>query len=177
MSFFILHFHVAVHHGIKSGQELKQGKSLEPGADLQATKGCCLLVCSPLLYYLFLVEFRTHSPVTAPPRLDLVLPNQSLIKKIPHNGILSQHFLNWGFLPSVNLVCQDDIKQFRIENKYWKIKIFNVACYYFCCYCWYYYKNQTLPWPTDVRMFLLDYRWESVVVLLLFQIYKWKILT
>lgn len=33
---FCLHFHITVHHGRKSGQERKQGKNLEAGADVQA---------------------------------------------------------------------------------------------------------------------------------------------
>jgi hypothetical protein len=37
------HFHIVVHHGRKSGQELKQGRNLEAGADAEAMEGCCLL--------------------------------------------------------------------------------------------------------------------------------------
>jgi hypothetical protein len=44
---FSLHFHITIHHQRKSGQESKQGRSLEAGAE--AMKGCCLLVCSPWL--------------------------------------------------------------------------------------------------------------------------------
>ena len=44
-----VYFHIAVHHQKKSGQELKQGRNLEAGADAEAMEGCCLLACSPLL--------------------------------------------------------------------------------------------------------------------------------
>jgi hypothetical protein len=37
---FDLHFYVTVK---KSGQEFKQGRNLEAGADVEATEGCCLL--------------------------------------------------------------------------------------------------------------------------------------
>jgi hypothetical protein len=37
---------VTVHHGKKSGQELKQDRNLEAGADAEAMEGCCLLACS-----------------------------------------------------------------------------------------------------------------------------------
>jgi hypothetical protein len=33
-----LHFHIIVHHRRKSGQELKQGRNLEAGADAEAMK-------------------------------------------------------------------------------------------------------------------------------------------
>ena len=39
-----LHFHIAVHHQRKSGQELTQGMNLEAGADAEVMDGCCLLV-------------------------------------------------------------------------------------------------------------------------------------
>jgi hypothetical protein len=35
--------HTTVHHHRKSGQELKQGRILEAGADVEAVGGCCLL--------------------------------------------------------------------------------------------------------------------------------------
>jgi len=37
---FGLHFHITVHHQRKSGQELKQGRKLEAGADAKTIKGC-----------------------------------------------------------------------------------------------------------------------------------------
>jgi hypothetical protein len=38
---FTSHFHIAVHHWRKSGQELKWGRSLEAGADAEAMEVCC----------------------------------------------------------------------------------------------------------------------------------------
>jgi hypothetical protein len=46
---FSLHFHIAVHHQRKSGQELTQGRNLEAGADAEAMEECCLLDCFPWL--------------------------------------------------------------------------------------------------------------------------------
>jgi hypothetical protein len=42
---FSLHFHNSVQYGRKSGQELKQGRNLEAGADAEAMKEYCLLAC------------------------------------------------------------------------------------------------------------------------------------
>ena len=46
---FGLHFHIAVFHRRKSGQELKLGGSLEVGADVVAMEGCYSLACSSWL--------------------------------------------------------------------------------------------------------------------------------
>jgi hypothetical protein len=44
---FGLHCHSTVHRRMKSGQELKQGRILEAGADAEAMMGCFLLSCLP----------------------------------------------------------------------------------------------------------------------------------
>ena len=44
---FVLHFHIVVHHWRKSGQELKESRNLEAGADAEAMEGSSLLACSP----------------------------------------------------------------------------------------------------------------------------------
>ena len=41
--FIILH--IAVHYQSKTGQELRQGRNLEAGADSEAMGQCCLLAC------------------------------------------------------------------------------------------------------------------------------------
>jgi hypothetical protein len=46
---FHSYIHIAVHHQRKSGQELKQVRNLEAGADAEAMKSCCLLSCSSWL--------------------------------------------------------------------------------------------------------------------------------
>jgi hypothetical protein len=46
---FRIHFHIAVHHQAKSGQELKQGRNLEAGVDAEANEECCLLAFFPCL--------------------------------------------------------------------------------------------------------------------------------
>ena len=45
---FSLHFHIAVYHQRKSGQEVTLGRNLEAGADAEAVEECCLLACSIL---------------------------------------------------------------------------------------------------------------------------------
>jgi len=44
-----LHFHTAGHHQRKSGQELKQDRTLEVRSGEGDMEGCCLLACSPWL--------------------------------------------------------------------------------------------------------------------------------
>jgi hypothetical protein len=44
-----LFLHIAVLHKKKSGQELKQGRNLEAGANAEAMEGCYLLACSSWL--------------------------------------------------------------------------------------------------------------------------------
>ena len=48
-SLFSLHFHIAVYHQRKLGQEPTEGRNLEAGADAEAMEGCCLLDCFPWL--------------------------------------------------------------------------------------------------------------------------------
>jgi hypothetical protein len=43
---FILHFHIAALHQWKSGQELKQDRILEAGADAETLEVCRLLTLS-----------------------------------------------------------------------------------------------------------------------------------
>ena len=45
---FSLHFHIAVHHQGKSGQELTQDRNLEAGADAEAIGGVLLIGLFPL---------------------------------------------------------------------------------------------------------------------------------
>ena len=54
MIYLAINFHSTVHHQRKSGQEPKQGRNLEAGAEAEAMEaeamdGYCLLVCSPWL--------------------------------------------------------------------------------------------------------------------------------
>ena len=46
---FNLYLQIIGHHWRKSGQEVKLGRNLEAGADLEAFEGCCLLACSSWL--------------------------------------------------------------------------------------------------------------------------------
>ena len=47
--FNLINFQLIVHHWRKSGEELKQGRSLEAGADAEAMEGCHLLAYSSWL--------------------------------------------------------------------------------------------------------------------------------
>ena len=53
---FNFHFHIAVHHQRKSGQELTQSRGLEAGADAEAMEVCCLLDCFPWLAQLAFLQ-------------------------------------------------------------------------------------------------------------------------
>ena len=59
---FGLHFHITVHYGRKSGQELKQGRILEAGADTEAME--CAAFCLAPHGLLSLLSYRTqdHQP-------------------------------------------------------------------------------------------------------------------
>ena len=57
---FGLHFHSTVHHKRKSGQELKQGRILEAGADAEAMEKWNLLVCSHALLSLLSYRSQDH---------------------------------------------------------------------------------------------------------------------
>ena len=59
---FCLHFHITVYHQRKSGQELKQGRNLEPGADAAIMEGCCSLACSSWLVNLLSYRTQDHQP-------------------------------------------------------------------------------------------------------------------
>ena len=53
----VLPFHIAAHHQKKLGQELKQSRNLETGADAEAVEGRCWLACFTGL--LSLLSYRT----------------------------------------------------------------------------------------------------------------------
>ena len=74
-----------LHHQRNLGQELKQVRNLEEGADTEAMVECCLLACSSYC----LMEPRITSLGLAPPRMHWSLSHQLLIKKMPynHNGL------------------------------------------------------------------------------------------
>jgi hypothetical protein len=76
---FSSHFHITVHHQRKSGQELKQDRNLEAGADAEALERCCLLACSGC----FLIEPRTTRLDIASPKMGWPHPHWLLIKKMP----------------------------------------------------------------------------------------------
>ena len=81
-SLFGLYFHITVHYQRKSGQELKQGRNLETGADAEVMEGVLLtdfllMACS----LCFLIEPKATSPGMAPPTMGWTLSHQSLIKK------------------------------------------------------------------------------------------------
>ena len=81
---FGLHFHITVRLQRKSGQELKQDRNLEAGADAEATEGLLtgilLMACSAC----FLREPRITSSEMELLTMGWTLPYQSLIKKTPY---------------------------------------------------------------------------------------------
>jgi hypothetical protein len=71
---FILHFHITVHHHKKSGQELKQGKNLETGADAEAMEGAACWTASPGLLSLLSYGTQDYHPGRAPTTMGWALP-------------------------------------------------------------------------------------------------------
>jgi len=65
---FISNFHITVHHQRKSGQEFKQGRNLEAGADAEAMRGATGL--------LGLLSYRTqdYQPRDGPTHNGWALP-------------------------------------------------------------------------------------------------------
>ena len=57
--FLGLHFHTIVHHWRKSGQELKQNKNLQAGADAEVMEGAANWL--PLPGLLSLLPYRTKN--------------------------------------------------------------------------------------------------------------------
>ena len=110
----IYFFHITVHHGQKSGQELKQGRNLEARADTDTMEECCLSDCSPH----FLMEPRTtrqewYSPIAISNKMSC---------RLSYTLISQGYFLNWGSLLSDDSsLCQANIKLASIinVNTYW----------------------------------------------------------
>jgi hypothetical protein len=59
---FSLHFHTAIHHQRKSGQELTWGRNLEAGVDAEAMEGCGLLACFPWIVSLLFYRPQDYHP-------------------------------------------------------------------------------------------------------------------
>ena len=109
--FFGLHFYIDVHHWRKSEQELKQGRSLEAGADTKVIEWCRLLACSAC----FLMKPQITSPRVAPSTMDWVISHQSLTMKMTYRlgfcPVIWRNLLKWGFFLSGYFTwCQVDMK-------------------------------------------------------------------
>jgi hypothetical protein len=89
---------MAAHHWKRSGQELKQARNLETGADVDAMEEGCLLACCPWLTQPAFLQtpgppaWGWHRPQWAEPTL-----HQSLIKEMSYRlayiSVLWKHFL------------------------------------------------------------------------------------
>jgi hypothetical protein len=91
---FGLHLHIPVHHGRKSGQELKQGRNLEISGD-RSHGGALLTSSFPMACSVcFLIKRRTTSSMVAPPTMDSALFHQLLIKKMPYGLVTPPSY--WG---------------------------------------------------------------------------------
>ena len=109
---FALYFHITGHPLRESGQELKQGRNLKPGADAEAMEGHCLLPASPC--FLSLLSYRTQDHQSRGGTTHNGLPPyQSLIKKMPYRLACSLIFLRiclfgwFGFWDRVSLCSLD----------------------------------------------------------------------
>jgi len=102
---FSLHFHIAVHHHRKSGQEFTQGRNSEAGADAEAMEGCYLLASPGLL---ILLSYRTQD--YQPSYQGWSHPQWpshpwSLIEKMSYSQISWRHFLKGGSFLCDNSSC------------------------------------------------------------------------
>ena len=78
----------------KSGQEPKQGRNLEVGADERPWRGAAYCLAPPGLLSLPSGKIKTTCPRVAPPTMGGALPTLSLIEKMPYSQILWRHLLN-----------------------------------------------------------------------------------
>lgn len=58
---FHLLIHITVYHQNQGAQELKQGRNLQTGTDVEAVDRCCIQACLPLLC-LFPSRPQAHQP-------------------------------------------------------------------------------------------------------------------
>jgi hypothetical protein len=91
--------------GSQGGQELKQNRNLEAGADAEAMEGCCLEACFSCPHGLpNLLSSRTQDHQ---PRVGLTYNAMGIVCRL----ILWRHFLNRGsHFSNDSSLCQADIK-------------------------------------------------------------------
>ena len=96
--FFDLHFHIGVLHRRQSGQEFKQARGLEAGADTGAMKEYCLLLAHHGLLRLLSYRPQDRQPREGTTHNVLGPPPQSLTEKMfyrlactarPNEGVFS----------------------------------------------------------------------------------------
>ena len=91
-------YHIVIHLWRKPGQELKEGRNREAGADVEAMEGSCWLACSAC----FLIESRTTGLGMAPPTVGWALPGLQVTKKmlnrLAYSPVLQEQFLILNFL-------------------------------------------------------------------------------
>ena len=116
---FSLHFQIIVHHWRRWGQEPKQGRNLEAGADAEALEGTVYSLLPLACSVCFLIEPRTISTRVAPPTESWACLHWSLIEKMPCSWLSWRHFFNWGsFLADDSSFCQVDTQnqQYRLPS-------------------------------------------------------------
>lgn len=102
----------------KSGQELKQERNMEAGADKEALEGCCFSAC-------FLRgSSRTSSPGLPPSTTGCALPCQSITSKMPYSRIFWKHFFIWCFpISDDSSMCQVHIRLTNMHIKIFKTNL------------------------------------------------------
>lgn len=79
---FGLHFCIVNHYQRKSGQELRQGRTLQAGADAEVLEGVLLSrLFSWLCSFFFIIGSRNTSPGMALFTMGQALPHHSLLRK------------------------------------------------------------------------------------------------
>jgi len=87
---FSLHFHIAVYHQRKSGQELKQGRTLEAGVGTEAMEGAAYCLDPHGLLCLVFDRTWDHQPRDVPNQMGL---DQLITEKMPSSCISSDSTL------------------------------------------------------------------------------------
>lgn len=98
------HFNIIVLYGRQSEQELKQGRYLVVRSKAEATKGYCILACSPMVFSThFLIGPSTTSSRMAQPKIWWVHHHQ--LRKFPsawsHGGIFLTEFSSF----QITIIC------------------------------------------------------------------------
>lgn len=125
-SWFVLCFQTTVHHSRTSGQELKQGRHLEEGADVEVMEGAAHWLASPG-FLCFLRESRTTSPRMASPTMANPPTSVSKWEKCT-TGLPTAWSYGVSLLSSDSSLCQVNMTLASTHSLLTKLCPVNFAC-------------------------------------------------